>query len=569
MSLPFRHEADTRRGRIMSKDKKRPIYIVGHRNPDTDSICSAIAYANLKRILDGGEQVYIAGRAGAINPETEFVLNKFQADVPQFISHVMTQVRDMDIRQTKGVPGSMSLKRAWEMMRDLGVVTLPITEDKKLKGLITIEDIAKAYMDVYDNKMLSTAGSSYKNILDTLDGTMVIGNEEDYFDKGEVIIATANPDLLEDYIHEGDMVVLGNRYESQLCAIEMNAGCIIVCMGSKVSLTIRKIADEHGCHVISTPYDTFTVARLLNQSMPISYFMKSENLITFNIKERTQDIQEIMGKKRYRDFPVLDTEDNYVGMISRRNLINAKKKQMILVDHNEVSQAVEGIDTADILEIIDHHRLGSLETVSPVYFRNEPVGCTATIVYRMYNENHVEISPKIAGLLCSAIISDTLMYRSPTCTSVDRAAAERLAEIAGINIEDYAREMFSAGSDLGSKRAEEIFYQDFKKFNTGEVAFGVGQINSMSAEELVEIREKLLPFMEKADTGVENIFFMLTNIMEESTEIIFFGQGAKKLLDEAFMLKPEDMLDEHRCILKNVVSRKKQVVPAIVGSLQH
>ena len=257
-----------------------------------------------------------------------------------------------------------------------------------------------------------------------------------------------------------------------------------------------------------------------------------------------------------------------MGMISRRNLINAKKKQMILVDHNEVSQAVEGIDTADILEIIDHHRLGSLETMSPVYFRNEPVGCTATIIYRMYNENHVEISPQIAGLLCSAIISDTLVFRSPTCTLVDRTAAERLAEIAGINIEEYAKEMFSAGSDLGSKRAEEIFYQDFKKFNTGEVAFGVGQINSMSAEELVEIRGKLLPFMEKADTGVENIFFMLTNIMEETSEILFFGKGAKKLLEDAGLLKPENMIDEHRCILRNVVSRKKQVVPAIVGSLQ-
>ena len=553
----------------MSIDKKRPIYVVGHKNPDTDSICSAIAYANLKNILSEGKQIYIAGRAGAMNPETEFVLKKFQTDAPQYIAHVMTQVRDMEIRETKGVPGSMSLKRAWEMMRDLGVVTLPITEDDKLKGLITISDIATAYMDVYDNKMLSTAGTSYKNILDTLDGIMVIGDEEDFFDDGEVVIATANPDLLEDYIHEGDMVVLGNRYESQLCAIEMNAGCLVVCMGSKVSLTIKKLADEHGCHVISTPYDTFTVARLLNQSMPISYFMKSHNLITFNIKDRTEDIQGIMGKKRYRDFPILDKDEKYVGMISRRNLINAKKKQLILVDHNEESQAVDGIESADILEIIDHHRLGSLQTLGPVFFRNEPVGCTATILTRIYKESNVEITKQIAGLLCSAILSDTLMFRSPTCTAVDRAAVEQLAEIAGIDIEEYAKEMFAAGSDLGNKTADEIFHQDFKKFTVGDISFGVGQINSINAEELWEIRDKLIPYMENAETGVDANFFMLTDIMKESTELLFFGKRAKQMIEDAFFVRAEDIKDEHSCILRNVVSRKKQVVPAIVGSLQH
>jgi manganese-dependent inorganic pyrophosphatase len=553
----------------MNADKKRPVYVVGHKNPDTDSICSAIAYANLKNILSNGAQNYIAGRAGAMNPETEFVLKKFKIDSPQYIAHVMTQVRDMEIRETDGVPGSMSLKRAWEMMRDLGVVTLPVTEDNKLKGLITISDIATAYMDVYDNKMLSTAASSYKNILDTLDGEMIVGDEEGYFDSGEVVIATANPDVLEDYIHPGDMVVLGNRYESQLCAIEMNAAVLLVSMDSKVSITIKKLAEERGCRVISTPYDTFTVARLLNQSMPISYFMKSENLITFDIKDRTEDIKDIMGKKRHRDFPVLDKEGNYIGMISRRNLINAKKKQLILVDHNEESQAVDGIEDADILEIIDHHRLGSLETLGPVFFRNEPVGCTATILERMYRENNVEITKPIAGLLCSAIISDTLMFRSPTCTSIDRGTAERLAAIAEINIEEHAKEMFSAGSDLKDKTADEIFYQDFKKFAVSDTTFGVGQINSMNDEELLEIKNKLIPYMENAEIGVDAIFFMLTDIMNESTEMLFFGKRAKQMIEEAFLVRTEDIKDEHSCILRNVVSRKKQVVPAIVGSLQH
>ena len=554
----------------MSVDKKRPIYVVGHKNPDTDSICSAIAYANLKNILNKDEeQMYVAARAGAMNPETEYVLKKFLADSPVYISDVMTQVRDMEIRETKGVPGSLSLKRAWEMMNDQGVFTLPITENDELQGLITVSDIATAYMDVYDNKILSTSNTSYKNILDTLDGTMLIGDENDYFSEGEVIIAAANPDMMEEYIHKGDMVILGNRYESQLCAIEMNAGCIVVCMGAKVSLTIKKLAEERGCHVISTPYDTFTVARLINQSMQISHFMKSEGLLTFHLKDRTEDIKDIMGKKRYRDFPILNKQDKYVGMISRRNLINARKKQLILVDHNEATQAVNGIEFAEILEIIDHHRLRSLETIGPVFFRNEPVGCTATILYRIYRENNVEIDKQTAGLLCSAIISDTLMYRSPTCTAVDRAAAERLAEIAEINVEEYAREMFSAGSDLENKQADEIFYQDFKTFNVGEVSFGVGQINSMNSDELQLIKEKLIPFMAQVNAGVEAVFFMLTDIMTESTEMLFFGKRAKQMIEEALFVRTEDIIDEHSCILRNVVSRKKQVVPAIVGSLQH
>ena len=554
----------------MIVEKKRPIYVVGHKNPDTDSICSAIAYANLKNILNKDEeQVYVAARAGAMNLETEYVLKKFQVESPVYISDVMTQVRDMEIRETKGVPGSLSLKRAWEMMNDQAVFTLPITEDNKLQGLITITDIATAYMDVYDNKILSTANTSYKNILDTLDGTMLIGDENDYFSEGEVIIAAANPDMMEEYIHKGDMVILGNRYESQLCAIEMNAGCIIVCMGAKVSLTIKKLAEERGCHVISTPYDTFTVARLINQSMQISYFMKSKGLITFHLKDRTEDIKDIMGKKRYRDFPILNKQEEYVGMISRRNLMNAKKKELILVDHNEETQAVNGIEYAEILEIIDHHRLRSLETMGPVFFRNEPVGCTATILYRIYRENDVEIDKQTAGLLCSAIISDTLMYRSPTCTAVDRAAAERLAEIAGINVEEHARQMFSAGSDLENKQADDIFYQDFKKFNVGEVSFGVGQINSMNTDELQEIKQKLMPFMEQVDAGVDAVFMMLTDIMTESTEMLFFGKRAKQMIEEAFFVRTEDIIDEHSCILRNVVSRKKQVVPAIVGSLQH
>lgn len=549
----------------MDKDKDtRPVYIIGHKNPDTDSICSALAYAYLKNQLEGGG--YIAARAGQLNQETQYVLNFFQAEVPVYVADVMTQVRDIEIRKTEGVRGNLSLKQAWNLMRRLGVVTLPITKEQKIEGLITIGDIATSYMDVYDSKILSTANTQYSNIVDTLEGTMLVGSEEEYYNKGKVLIAAANPDLMEDYIEEGDLVILGNRYESQLCAIEMRAGCIIVCEGAKVSMTIKKLAEEHHCVVISTPHDTFTAARLINQSMPIQYFMKSDNLTIFNVNEKTEDIKEIMGQKRYRDFPIVDKDDNYVGMISRRNLLNLKRKRLILVDHNEESQAVDGIEHAEILEIIDHHRLGSLETVSPVFFRNQPLGCTATIMYQIYQEKGVEIPKKIAGLLCSAIISDTLMFRSPTCTAVDRAAAEALAEIAGIEIEELAIDMFSAGSNLGSKTAKEILYQDFKRFSVNGVEFAVGQINSMNAIELEEIREKLIPYLPTAfkEIGLNMIFFMLTNIVKETTELLCYGPNSDSLVREAFQLPDESDTYE----LKGLVSRKKQLIPALVSTLQ-
>ena len=548
----------------MEKDMTRPVYIIGHKNPDTDSICSALAYAYLKNTLEGGG--YIAARAGQLNQETQYVLNFFQAEAPVYVADVMTQVKDIEIRKTEGVQSNLSLKQAWNLMRRIGAVTLPITKEQKIEGLITIGDIATSYMDVLDSKILAQANTQYSNIIDTLEGTILVGSAEDYYNKGKVLIAAANPDLMEDYIEEGDLVILGNRYESQLCAIEMRAGCIIVCEGAKVSMTIKKLAQEHHCVVISTPHDTFTAARLINQSMPIRYFMKSENLTIFNVNEKTDDIKEIMGQKRYRDFPIVDKDDNYIGMISRRNLLNLKRKQVIMVDHNEESQAVDGIDHAEILEIIDHHRLGTLETMSPVFFRNQPLGCTATIMYQMYQERGVEIPKKIAGLLCSAIISDTLMFRSPTCTAIDKSAAEHLAQIAGVDIEDLAIDMFSAGSNLGSRTAEEIFYQDFKRFDVGNVEFGVGQINSMNAVELEEIREKLIPYLPVAhrESGLNMIFFMLTNIIKESTELLCYGPNSDTLVKEAFQL-PDDG-DSYE--LKGLVSRKKQLIPSLAGMIQ-
>lgn len=542
----------------------KPVIVIGHKNPDTDSICSAIAYANLKRIITG--KPYEAKEAGHLNLETRYVLDRFGVAEPELMLSVEPTIRDVDITRTDGISADRSLKSAWNQMKDNNHVTLPILDGDQLEGLISIGDIAQSYMEEQDSFCLSKANTPYSNIIETLDGTMVVGDENAYFDQGEVLIAAANPDVMEQYIHEHDMVILGNRYESQLCAIEMKAGCIVVCLGSPVSMTIQKMAKEAGCTIIITPYDTFKVARLINQSIPVRFLMRRDQLVTFSLEDYVKDARDIMAKKRHRNFPVLDEQGKYVGMIGRRNLLDMKPRQVIMVDHNEKSQAVDGIGSAEILEIIDHHRLGSIETMNPVYFRNQPLGCTATIIYQMYQENGVEIEPKIASLMCSAILSDTLMFRSPTCTVLDEQVARELARIAGIEIQELAENMFSAGSDLSSKSDEEIYYLDYKKFTLQDMTISVGQISSMNQEELDILKSRLVPFMQKRYQNKKNRIplFMLTNIGKQTTDLIFVGDNAAKVLESAF----DVITGENSVILPGVVSRKKQMVPSVLTAIQ-
>ena len=542
------------------------VVVIGHRNPDTDSICSAIAYAELKNKTS--DLVCEPRRAGKMNQETEFVLKKFGVKPPRMCTDVNPKIRDVDYREMPGIPGSTSLRKAWEIMRDKQIDTLPVTSpDNELEGVITVKDIATANMDVFDTGILAKSQTTYRNILETLGGTMVVGREDDVCTTGHIRIGTATPEMLENTVEKGDIVILTNRYESQLCAIEKEASLLIICNGSKVGRTIQRIAEEMGVAIMSAPVDTYAAGKLISQCAPISYYMTRSDIMKFTLVTPVADVTRVMAKVRHRYFPILDEDGKYCGMVSRRNIINLQKRRIILVDHNEATQAVEGFDQAEILEIIDHHRIGSLETSGPVYFRNQPVGCTATIITQMYDENGIEIPPQIAGLLLAAILSDTLVFRSPTCTPLDEALAKRLAKIAGVNIDEFASEMFEAGEKLDGKTAEEVFLQDFKVFMCGDIRFGVAQGSYMTRKNLLAAEALLQPYLEEARNkqNVEDIYMLLTDVPKEESVVISDGRYASEVLSDGFETQPAE---DGSFTLPGVVSRKKQFIPALMTAYQ-
>ena len=542
------------------------VVVIGHRNPDTDSICSAIAYAELKNKTS--DLVCEPRRAGKMNQETEFVLKKFGVRPPRMCTDVNPKIRDVDYREMPGIPGSTSLRKAWEIMRDQQIDTLPVTSaDNELEGVITVKDIATANMDVFDTGILAKSRTSFRNILETLDGTMAVGSEDDVCTTGHIRIGTATPEMLESTVEKGDIVILTNRYESQLCAIEKEASLLILCNNAKVGRTIQRIADETGVAIMTTPVDTYAAGKLISQCAPISYYMTRSDIMKFTLVTPVADVTRVMAKVRHRYFPILDEDGKYCGMVSRRNIIALRKRRIILVDHNEATQAVEGFDQAEILEIIDHHRIGSLETSGPVYFRNQPVGCTATIVAQMYDENGVEIQPQTAGLLLAAILSDTLAFRSPTCTPVDVACAKRLAKIAGVDVNEFANEMFEAGEKLDGKTAEEVFLQDFKVFMCGDIRFGVAQGSYMTRKNLLAAEALLAPYLEEARNkqNVEDLYMLLTDVPKEESVVISTGRYASEVLAEGFDTKP---VEDGSWTLPGVVSRKKQFIPALMTAYQ-
>ncbi len=541
------------------------IKVIGHRNPDTDSICAAIAYSCLKNQIDP-KHTYEPCRAGSLNRETEFVLKHFERQVPRMYTDVSPQIRDVDYRRRPGVDGEMSLRQAWMTMRDEQLDTLCVVDEGRLKGLITVQDIATANMNTLDTHILADACTSYKSIIETLNAEVLVGNIEGRSVEGHIVIAAGSSEQMEQVIAKGDIVILANRAEGQLTAIELDAGCIVICAGSKVSRAICMLAEEKNCIILRTDYSTYAAGQMITQAAPIRHYMVSDGLMTFTLNSPVEGATKVMASVRHRYFPVLDNDGTYLGVVSRRNLLNLHKKQLILVDHNEKSQAVEGLEDAEVLEIIDHHRINALETDSPVYFRNVPVGCTCTIVYQMYQENGVEAEPSVAGLMLSAILSDTLMFHSPTCTPADEYAARALADIAGVDLEEYANAMFEAGGDVTGKTADEIFHGDYKVFASRDVRFGVGQGSYMSDRNRKASQALVGPYLETAlnKQGLDYIFYMFTDVRTSTTELLMAGKGADQVVVQAFGAKVEDGM----ALLPGVVSRKKQMIPALMGVIK-
>ena len=542
------------------------IKVIGHRNPDTDSVCAAIAYSRLKNAIDA-EHAYTPGRAGQLNRETRFVLEHFGEDAPELYADVSPQMRDVDIRLADGVNGEMSMRKAWMRMRDQNLDTLCVVdEETNLKGLITVKDVATANMDGLDPYILSKAETSYENVVETLEGTVLVGDSAGKTVQGRIIIGAGSAEMMERAIKKGDVVIVSNRSESQLTAIEMEAGCIVVGGDSKVSKTIRMLAEENDCLIISTPLNTYATGQIIAQAAPIRYYMLKEGLMTFNLSTSVESATKIMGSVRHRYFPVLGDDGKYLGVVSRRNMLNLHKKQLILVDHNEKSQAAEGLEDAEVLEIIDHHRIGSLETDNPVYFRNMPVGCTCTIIYQMYRENDVPVDKTTAGLMLSAILSDTLMFRSPTCTPLDERAARELAKLADVELERYADEMFEHGGDISGETAEQIFGTDYKVFTSGSFHFGVGQGSYMSEKNRKAAKALVGPYLETAreKQGLDYVFYLFTDVRGASSDLLMTGKGAEQVIKRAFGAEAK----AGAAVLPGVLSRKKQFVPALIDALK-
>jgi manganese-dependent inorganic pyrophosphatase len=538
------------------------IYITGHKNPDTDSICSAIAYADLKNKL--GHTSAKAIRLGSVSKETQFALDHFKVKAPDLMESMKAQIADLNFGPKEVLLPSDTIKKAWDLIKDSDSKTLSVVDDEgKLIGIASQSTITSSYMDIWDNAAIQKSNTKVASIIETLSAKPVYLVDDGADLKGKIVVSAMLPDSSEPFIEQGDIVICGDRIDSQEMIIRNKAALMVVTGNLPVSKEIVEKAKAADCSIISTPYDTFTASRLVPLSVPVGYVMSTEKLISFRLDDTIDDVRDVMLDTRYRSYPVLDSENKVVGNISRYHLIAPNKKKLILVDHNEKGQSVNGREDADILEIIDHHRIADIMTTNPILYRCEPVGCTATIVTNMFYENGLEPSKEIAGLLCSAIISDTLLFKSPTSTAADKAAVEKLAAIAGIDPVKYAKDMFKAGSSLAGKSAEDLFNQDFKEFTLGDLKLGVSQISTMDVEGLNPVKPDLISLMQNKAKG-ENfhlLILMLTDILEGGSELVVIGDR-KDLAEKAFDVKiPGDTV-----YVPGMMSRKKQVIPPLTAA---
>lgn len=542
---------------------KDVIYVTGHKNPDSDSICAAYAYAEFKNKT--GNLPAIPVRLGDVNQETQYILDYFDVESPMFLKTVKLKVGDLEFDKITPVSPEISLKTAWNIMRNKNIKTLPVAdENEHLLGVLAISNLTSCYMDIWDNKILAKSNTSFENIIDTLSATEIYTNPNSNTFPGKIAVIAMNPESMKDHIEKGDIAIVGDREEVQNALLDFNISLMIITGSHTPTNEIIEKARERNITIITTPHDSFTASRLIVQSIPVGYVMIKENLVTFSTDELVEDVKKVMIDTRYRSYPVIGVNGKVLGTVSRFHLISNYKKKIIQVDHNERAQSVDGLEDAEILEIIDHHRVADIQTSGPLYFRSEPIGSTSTIVGKCFFENGIRPSRQAAGLLCGAIISDTLLFRSPTCTPQDKTICLKLAEIAGINVETFAKEMFKAGTSLKGKTVEQIFNQDFKPFTIEETKVGIAQVNTMDIEGFMPLKDEMLSYMstKAKESSLDMTMLLLTDILNEGSQILVAGDKPE-IVEKAFNVT----LKDNTAFLDGVLSRKKQVVPPITTAV--
>ncbi len=536
----------------------KPTFVVGHKNPDTDSICAAIAYAALKQEL--GLTHVLARRAGTINRETKYVLDYFGVPEPELLEDLHTRVKDLLTGTNVVVRPEIPMREAWTLMRSQEVKTLPVVDNaNRLLGLVSGGDIADKYLMDLGEQDLADMRVTVENVLKTLGGTLILGSLEREL-RGQVVIGAMHADTMGQYIAPGCVVLVGDREEGQLAALEAGATCLILTGGADLGPSVAGKAKAMDTMVISVPLDTFSAARMILTSIPVGSIMRTQDLVIFEDDDLIEHIKKVMLSTRFRNYPVVNEQNQIVGEISRYHLLGHSKKQVILVDHNEYSQSVDGIEEAQILEVVDHHRVGGMQTGEPILFRNEPVGSTCTLVAKAYFEHGIVPGREMAGIMCAAIISDTVIFKSPTSTPVDKAMADRLAKIAGIEPLEFGTAMFKHASSLAGRSAREILLADLKEFAIGEMRMGIGQVSVMGADGVADIEQPLLQEMEnyRRDAALDYMLLMVTDLLSEATHLLIAGPEPAAI-GQALGVAVED----NRTYLPGVMSRKKQVVPPL------
>ena len=528
------------------------IYVTGHRNPDTDSIVAAMAYAALRNAL--GDREYVAACLGRVSDETQSVLDRFGFEPPVRIHSMFTQIRDLEFDKPPVFSTAVTMDRAWAVLDSQKAQAIPVAnDDGTLNGMLSRDDVANYNMSLVNASRLNAV--PLFNVLSVLEGKVLneAGETTDEI-SGEVTIAL--PQCRENLLFQSQnsVVLCGHQPDMIRRALEMNVNCLVLCQ-AELSDELRNLPTKT-C-IISTPFDAYRAARLIFQSTPIGRVCNNRDLICFHLEDKVDDVREAMLKHRYSCYPVLDETEKVVGILSRYHLLRPRRKRVVLVDHNEISQSVPGLDEAEILEIIDHHRLADIQTNGPIYVRNEPVGSTNTIIASMFQDRGLMPSEKMAGMMAAAILSDTVMFKSPTCTERDIRTAERMARIANISLDELGKYIFSASME--SKTAQDLLHSDYKEFHIAGHNLAVAQITCVDSPKMLERKDEFLTLMQdvakKKDFSM--VILMLTDVLKEGTQLIYLGDD--DIIRQGFNVQPKD----NTVFLPGIMSRKKQIIPML------